>query len=223
MGRRDGRHLVAGISAEDGGGRAAGAKITEVVTGPVGRKPLASNRLWQCRNDSWSSLEEACTQLVLAGTQCRPTDPPAETISGLLDALGPIERHLSGRVSAQPVLDVRRCPVAGDQGQTAGITAGEQVVSATFVTPYPPGKVISVANFPTTGGRHLGLTVRTSGSSVTLTLTGQQPSGPVLFQLPAFAGNIAGSSAGTVDEKTGTVTLAPTVRTVTVQLAHPAS
>ncbi len=82
------------------------------------------------------------------------------------------------------------------------------------------GQVISLANFPTTGGRHLGLTVRTSGRSVTLTLTGQQPSGPVLFQLPAFVGNIAGASAGTVDQKTGTVTLSPTVRAVTVQLAH---
>jgi len=44
--------------------------------------------------------------------------------------------------------------------------------------------------------------------------------GPVLFQLPAFAGNIAHASAGTVDEKTGTVTLAPSVRSVTVQLTH---
>jgi len=85
------------------------------------------------------------------------------------------------------------------------------------------GKVISLANFPTTGGRHLGLTVRASGGSVTLTLTGQPPSGPVLFQLPVFVGNIAGSSAGTIDETTGTVTLSPTVRTVTVQLTHPAS
>jgi hypothetical protein len=48
---------------------AAGAKITEVVTVPVGRKPLAYNSLWQFRSDSWSSLEEACAQLVLAGTQ----------------------------------------------------------------------------------------------------------------------------------------------------------
>ncbi len=39
------------------------------------------------------------------------------------------------------------------------------------------GKVISLANFPTTGGHHLGLTVRTSGAAVTLTLTGQPASG----------------------------------------------
>jgi hypothetical protein len=66
-----------------------------------------------------------------------------------------------------------------------------------------------------------GLTIRTSGSTVTLTLTGGKPSGPVLFQLPAFVGNITHASAGTVDSKTGTVTLAATVRSVTVQLSHP--
>jgi hypothetical protein len=85
------------------------------------------------------------------------------------------------------------------------------------------GKLISLANFPTVAGRHLGLAIRSSGSSVTLTLSGQAPAGPVLFQLPAFVGNIAHASAGTVDEKTGTVTLATTVRTVTVQLTHPES
>ena len=70
------------------------------------------------------------------------------------------------------------------------------------------GQVITLANFPTMDGKHLGLSIRTSGTSVTLTLTGSRP-GPVLFQLPAFVGNIAHASAGTVDEKTGTVTLAP--------------
>ena len=85
------------------------------------------------------------------------------------------------------------------------------------------GKLISLANFPTVAGRHLGLAIRSGGSSVTLTLSGQAPAGPVLFQVPAFVGNIAHASAGTVDEKTGTVTLATTVRTVTVQLTHPES
>jgi hypothetical protein len=75
-----------------------------------------------------------------------------------------------------------------------------------------------LANFPTTGGRHTGLTIRTSGSTVTLTLSGDQPAGPVLFQLPAFVRNIAHASAGTVDEATGTVTLPATTRSVTVQL-----
>jgi hypothetical protein len=85
------------------------------------------------------------------------------------------------------------------------------------------GQVISLANFPTTGGKHVGLTIRASGSTVTLTLTGGKPSGPVLFQLPAFVGNIAHASAGTVDNKTGTVTLAAAVRSVTVRLSHPES
>ncbi|MGH3202854.1 MAG: hypothetical protein ACRDP5_12500 [Streptosporangiaceae bacterium] len=82
------------------------------------------------------------------------------------------------------------------------------------------GQVISLANFPTTDGRHTGLSIRASGTSVTLTLSGDQPADPVLFQLPAFVGNIAHASAGTVDEATGTVTLPATVRSVTVTLRH---
>jgi hypothetical protein len=82
------------------------------------------------------------------------------------------------------------------------------------------GQVIALANFPTTDGRHTGLSIRTSGTSVTLTLSGDQPPGPVLFQLPAFVNNIAHASAGTVDEATGTVTLAATTGSVTVQLTR---
>jgi hypothetical protein len=85
------------------------------------------------------------------------------------------------------------------------------------------GQVISLANFPTTDGRHLGLSIRTHGNAVTLTLTGDAPSGPVLFQLPAFVNNIAHASAGTVNEKTGTVTLGATATSVTVQLSHAES
>ena len=48
--------------------------------------------------------------------------------------------------------------------------------------------------------------------------------GRVLFQLPAFVGNIASTSAstgaGTVSERTGTVTQAPGIRQVTVRLNH---
>ncbi len=43
----------------------------------------------------------------------------------------------------------------------------------------------------------------------------------MLFQLPAFVGNIASASAGVISETTGTVTLPPTAHTVTVQLKHP--
>jgi hypothetical protein len=82
------------------------------------------------------------------------------------------------------------------------------------------GQPISLANFPTTDGMHIGLTISGGGGSVRLTLSGDQPSGPVLFQLPAFVGHIAHASAGTVDNKTGTVTLPATVRSVTVQLSH---
>jgi hypothetical protein len=81
------------------------------------------------------------------------------------------------------------------------------------------GKTISLANFPTTDGKHIGLSITGHGGSVTLTLSGDQPSGPVLFQLPAFVGHIAHASAGTVDNKTGTVTLPATVHSVTVQLS----
>jgi len=42
----------------------------------------------------------------------------------------------------------------------------------------------------------------------------------VLFELPAFVGNIVSTTAGTVDDATGTVTLQPSVTTVTVHLAH---
>ena len=83
------------------------------------------------------------------------------------------------------------------------------------------GQVISLANFPTLNAKRAGLVIRSSGNSVTLTLSGQRPGGSVLFQLPAFVGNIASASAGTVNESTGTVTLPPTARTVTVQLTHP--
>jgi hypothetical protein len=85
------------------------------------------------------------------------------------------------------------------------------------------GAPIQLANFPTTDGHHLGLTIQGHGSSVTLTLTGQAPAGPVLFQLPAFVNNIASASAGTVNQQTGTVTLSPATGSVTVQLKHPAS
>jgi hypothetical protein len=80
------------------------------------------------------------------------------------------------------------------------------------------GQAISVANFPTTDGRHLGITIRPNGAAITLSLTGDAPAGPVLFQLPAFVNDIAHASAGTVDQKTGTVTLPASARSVTVPL-----
>ncbi len=80
------------------------------------------------------------------------------------------------------------------------------------------GGPITVTNFPTTAGRRAGLTITAAGRSVSLTLAGARPQGPVLFQLPSFLGNIATASAGTVDEAGGSVTVPPSVRHLTVTL-----
>ena len=79
------------------------------------------------------------------------------------------------------------------------------------------GATFAASNLPTTGGR-LGFSATTAGRSVTFTLTGTAGSGPVLLQLPAFAGNIASASAGTVDRASGTVTIPAATRTVTVTM-----
>jgi hypothetical protein len=82
------------------------------------------------------------------------------------------------------------------------------------------GERIAAANLPTVDGRRLGLAVAVDGLDVTLTLTGDPPAGPVLFELPAFVANIARTSAGTADDGAGTVTIARGVGTVTVELNH---
>jgi hypothetical protein len=51
-----------------------------------------------------------------------------------------------------------------------------------------------------------------------LLLRRQSTTGPVLFELPAFLHNLATASAGRIDQATGTVTLAPGTRSVTVEL-----
>lgn len=55
--------------------------------------------------------------------------------------------------------------------------------------------------------------------AVTLKLTGNLP-GSVNFELPAFVSNIASTSAGTVDNGAGAVTIPARTRSVTVTLAH---
>ena len=80
------------------------------------------------------------------------------------------------------------------------------------------GRSISVTNFPATDGRRLSLKISSRGQSVSLTLRGEPPAGPVLFQLPQFVNNILSTSAGRIDQVSGTVTLSPATRTVTVQL-----
>ena len=76
---------------------------------------------------------------------------------------------------------------------------------------------IAVSNFPTTGGRRMGLTITSSGRAVTLTLHGAT-AGPVLFQLPSFVANIASSSTGHVDQSAGSVAVPAGAHRVTVTL-----
>jgi hypothetical protein len=80
------------------------------------------------------------------------------------------------------------------------------------------GSAIAVTNFPTTAGQRADVSIASTGRSVSLTLGGAAPTGSVLFQLPSFVGNIASTSAGSVDQATGTVTLAPALHHVTVSL-----
>lgn len=87
----------------------------------------------------------------------------------------------------------------------------------------PPGWLdrgvsIAVTNFPTTAGHRSGISISSSGRSVSLTLRGAVPTGTVLFQLPSFVHNIASTSTGAVSQATGTVTLRSNVRHVTVTL-----
>src|SRR5579863_7249352 len=82
-----------------------------------------------------------------------------------------------------------------------------------------PGKSINVSNFPVTDGHRLGLHIASTGHAVSLSLNGT-PSGPVVFDLPAFVNNIAGTSTGQVNEAAGTVTIAPGTPSVTVRLRH---
>jgi hypothetical protein len=79
---------------------------------------------------------------------------------------------------------------------------------------------IAVRNFPTTDGGRLDITMSPGVSSVSLSLQGTRLPRSVLFQLPAFVNNIARTSAGTVDEATGTIALPRGPRHVTVALLH---
>ena len=82
------------------------------------------------------------------------------------------------------------------------------------------GMSMSVTDFPTTDGRRLDIKISSSGRSVTLSLSGQAPSGEVLFELPSFVNDIASTSSGSVDQQTGTVTLGSSTTSVTVDLTH---
>ena len=79
------------------------------------------------------------------------------------------------------------------------------------------GGPIAASNVPVAGGRRIGVRITAQGNTVTLRLTGAS-TGPVVFDLPAFVGNIASASAGTVSESAGTVTVPASTRLVTVSL-----
>ncbi|HEY1703088.1 MAG TPA: hypothetical protein VGG75_25590 [Trebonia sp.] len=85
---------------------------------------------------------------------------------------------------------------------------------------------VAVSNFPAADGRRLGVSVTTRagsmtrGEQVTLRITGTTAA-PVVFDLPAFANDIAAASGGTVNKASGTVTVPAGSRAVTVTLAHP--
>lgn len=81
------------------------------------------------------------------------------------------------------------------------------------------GKPIQVENFPVAGGRKISITITSKGNRITLRTDGHT-AGAVLFQLPAFVNDIAWSSAGQVDQATGTVTLSRHDTCVTVVLKH---
>jgi hypothetical protein len=82
-----------------------------------------------------------------------------------------------------------------------------------------PGRTTSVTGFPTTDDKRISVRICGRTNRVTLTLSGDSH-GPVLFQVPAFVGDIASATSGRFDEKTGTVRLAAGVDTVTVALVH---
>ncbi|GAB3971716.1 RICIN domain-containing protein [Actinoallomurus acanthiterrae] len=84
-------------------------------------------------------------------------------------------------------------------------------------------KPITVDNMPITGGKRLALSIVSRGKQVVLTLKGDPSAGPILFQLPAFVGNIEGASTGKVDANSGTVTLPAGTRSVVVTLNHVTS
>jgi hypothetical protein len=79
------------------------------------------------------------------------------------------------------------------------------------------GRPIAVSGFPAADGRRIGVTITGHGTTVRLSVTGNPP-GPVIFDLPAFVGNIAAASAGTVSDPAGTVTIPATTHSVTVTL-----
>ena len=96
---------------------------------------VAYNSLGQLRADSWTSLEESAVQLVLAGAQQRPVEELGQTITGLLDVLGPIERFWAfpGMQSFQKA---RRLFAAGKYDRFAALV---RAINGALAVPQPGG------------------------------------------------------------------------------------
>jgi arginine decarboxylase len=95
-------------------------KIAEVVAMSAGANLKAYNSLWQLRNDTWSSLEESAIQLARAEAQQRPVEKLVETVTELLDILGPIERFWAFP-GAQAYREARRLFAADNYDRLAAL------------------------------------------------------------------------------------------------------
>jgi hypothetical protein len=100
------------------------------------------------------------------------------------------------------------------QESDGSVIVGRGVPTAWF----RDGKVVSASNFPTTDGKRMAFTITRHGRDVTLTLHGDPPPGPILFEIPLFVDNVASTSAGTIDETAGLVTVPASIRRITVGL-----
>jgi hypothetical protein len=175
---------------------------------------------WGLASTRYRDESILANEFMLANDQSGPyawwegSAPPAGTTPWLGNhpaSAGGASPHSWGiSLAAQGLLDS-----LASQATNGTLIVGRGVPNAWLA----PGRSISVSNFPATDGHRLGLHISSTGHLVSLRVTGT-PSGPVVFDLPAFAGNIAGTSAGRVDETAGTVELAPGTRQVTVRLRH---
>ena len=98
------------------------------------------------------------------------------------------------------------------QRSNGTVIVGRGVPSAWLTS----GQPVGASNVPVAGGR-IGVSISAGGTSVTLKVTGTNTE-PVVFDLPAFAGNIASASAGKVSKGAGTVTVPAGTHSVTVTL-----
>ncbi len=81
------------------------------------------------------------------------------------------------------------------------------------------GQVIELSNYPISGNKRMGIRIEgLAENQVHLTLTGENPAGKVVFNLPAFIDNIRSVTTGSVDNAAGEVTLEPGTTDVTVTL-----